>query len=69
MYGFTTKIWQDIKATISKDCTDLSGKTQYVIYIWTESMGKLRQLVLPFFVPSMTYKLGNCQSIGGAPPQ
>jgi ubiquinol-cytochrome c reductase cytochrome b subunit len=32
---------------------------QYIIYIWSESMLKLRQLVKPYMVSSMLYKLGD----------
>ena len=32
---------------------------QYIIYIWAESMPKLRQLVKPYMVSSMLYKLGD----------
>lgn len=35
---------------------------QYVIYIWSESMNKLRQLVKPYIVSSMLYKLGDISS-------
>ena len=31
---------------------------QYIIYIWSESMPKLRQLIKPYMVSSMLYKLG-----------
>lgn len=31
---------------------------QYHIYVWSESMPLLRDLVRPYFVPSMFYKLG-----------
>ena len=32
---------------------------QYIIYIWSESMLKIRQLVKPYMVSSMLYKLGD----------
>lgn len=32
-------------------------ENQYVIYIWKESMPILRKIVLPFFDPSMKYKI------------
>lgn len=32
---------------------------QYIIYIWSESMNKLRLLVKPYMVSSMLYKLGD----------
>ena len=32
---------------------------QYIIYIWSESMTNLRQLVKPYMVSSMLYKLGD----------
>lgn len=32
---------------------------QHIIYIWSESMVKLRQLVKPYMVSSMLYKLGD----------
>ena len=35
---------------------------QYIIYIWSESMLKLRQLVKPYMVSSMLYKLGDISS-------
>jgi ubiquinol-cytochrome c reductase cytochrome b subunit len=35
---------------------------QYIIYIWSESMLKLRQLVKPYMVSSMFYKLGDISS-------
>jgi hypothetical protein len=31
---------------------------QYIIYIWSESMPILREIVRPYIVPSMLYKLG-----------
>lgn len=34
-------------------------ENQYIIYIWQESMPNLRQLILPFFDPSMKYKIIN----------
>ena len=47
------KKW-DLNCTIQKR----SRANQYSIYIKSESVVKLRKLVLPFLVPSMHYKLG-----------
>jgi ubiquinol-cytochrome c reductase cytochrome b subunit len=33
-------------------------ENQYVIYLWKESMPRLREIVLPYVHPSMKYKLG-----------
>jgi len=30
---------------------------QYIIYIWNESMGNLREIVKPFIIPEMKYKI------------
>lgn len=45
----------NIKSTIHKTGTD----NQYNIYIWTESMPTLVNLVKPYIIPSMKYKFGN----------
>ena len=34
------------------------SKNKYSIYIKVDSMSKLRELVLPFILPSMRYKFG-----------
>jgi hypothetical protein len=40
------------------DCTILQVKTgQYRIYIKANSMDRLRQIILPYIIPSMLYKI------------
>jgi LAGLIDADG DNA endonuclease family len=40
------------------DCTIINVKNgQYKIYIQPNSMDKLRNIVLPFIIPSMLYKI------------
>lgn len=46
----------NIKATIQKGNID---NTQYVIYVWTESIPLLAKIVSPYIIPSIKYKLGN----------
>lgn len=43
-----------IKATVQS----AGVSNQYVIYVWSESMPRLRELVRPYMVSSMLYKLG-----------
>jgi hypothetical protein len=33
------------------------SKDQYILYIWKESMNDLRNIVSPYFIPEMKYKL------------
>lgn len=44
----------NIKATVQS----AGVENQYIIYILTESMPRLREIVLPYVHPSMKYKLG-----------
>lgn len=46
----------NIKATIQKGNVD---NTQFVIYVWTESIPLLAKIVSPYIIPSIKYKLGN----------
>lgn len=43
-----------LKATVQKTGVE----DQYHIYVWSESMPLLRQIVKPYMVSSMLYKLG-----------
>ena len=41
-----------------KSSVQLAGaKDQYIIYIWKESMNDLRNIVSPYIIPEMKYKL------------
>jgi len=43
----------NVKASIQ-----LAGnKNQYIIYIWKESMDNLRNIVSPYIIPEMKYKI------------
>jgi ubiquinol-cytochrome c reductase cytochrome b subunit len=42
-----------LKATIQST----GASSQYIIYIWKESMDKLRNIVDPFIIPEMKYKI------------
>jgi ubiquinol-cytochrome c reductase cytochrome b subunit len=33
------------------------SENQYLVYIWKQSMNDLRNIVSPYIVPSMKYKL------------
>lgn len=46
----------NIKATIQKGNIN---NTQYIIYVWTESIPLLANIVAPYIIPSIKYKLGN----------
>lgn len=46
----------NIKATIQKGNIN---NTQYIIYVWTESIPFLAKIVSPYIIPSIKYKLGN----------
>ena len=43
----------NIKASIQS----AGAPNQYVIYIWKESMDNLRNIVSPYIIPAMKYKL------------
>ena len=43
-----------IKSTIQKAGSD----DQYIIYIWKDSMPLLRDIVSPYIIPEMKYKIG-----------
>ena len=43
----------NLKATVQS----AGAKDQYIIYIWKESLDKLRNIVLPYIIPQMKYKI------------
>jgi len=43
----------NLKATVQS----AGSKEQYIIYIWKESIDRLRNIVLPYMVPEMKYKI------------
>ena len=46
----------NIKSTILKGNKE---NTQFVIYVWKESIPILTKIVSPYIIPSIKYKLGN----------
>ena len=43
----------NIKASVQS----AGSKNQYIIYIWKESMNDLRNIVSPYIIPEMKYKI------------
>lgn len=43
----------NLKATVQS----AGAKDKYIIYIWKESMGKLREIITPYIIPEMKYKI------------
>jgi len=43
----------NVKATVQS----AGSKEQYIIYIWKESIDRLRNIVLPYIIPEMKYKI------------
>jgi hypothetical protein len=43
----------NIKSTVQS----AGSRDSYIIYIWKDSINKVRNIVLPYMVPAMKYKI------------
>lgn len=46
-----------LKTSLHEQGINSKGQSQYIIYIWKESIPRLREIVNPYIIPEMQYKI------------